>query len=239
MGHDTGRGERCGRCSPGAPGTRRERPLDIWHPFIPYEMTAEQIRRSIWQRHVAAGDCVLDEVRANVTDSVGPESGAAATRRFSCSPVYLPGFAQDRNHSAVIERVRASLGAVVFPVGLTDSPCRLRRIARQCWAKGFALAIPVARPRNGSEQHQRREAAAVVGDDAPRGPRAATTHQWADRWPRCSPAVRSLASRPPPGVVEPALRRCRPPAPDSGADSPAAPRWRRAGLVSRCRWRTP
>ena len=105
-------------------------PLDLWHEFVPHEMTADQIRHSDWAHYIAAEGRLFDEVRTNVTEKLGPESRTPANRYFSGSPVYPGRFAQDWNRSYVMEPAGAPVGAVVLLHGLTDSPYSLRHIAR-------------------------------------------------------------------------------------------------------------
>ncbi len=124
-------------------------PLDLWHEFVPHEMTTDQIRHSDWDHYLAAEGRLFDEVRTNVTEKLGPESRTPANRYFSGSPVYPGNFAQDWNRSYVMEPAGAPIGAVVLLHGLTDSPYSLRHIARRYASDGF-VAVAVRLPGHGT-----------------------------------------------------------------------------------------
>jgi alpha-beta hydrolase superfamily lysophospholipase len=129
--------------------SQRGPPLELWHTFVPHEMTADQIRESDWERYVAAEDRLFDEVRKNVTDKLEPESRTAANRYFADSPLYPGHFAQDWNRSYVIEPAGPPAGAVVLLHGLTDSPYSLRHIARRYAADGY-VAVAIRLPGHGT-----------------------------------------------------------------------------------------
>jgi alpha-beta hydrolase superfamily lysophospholipase len=129
--------------------SQRGPPLQLWHTFVPHEMTAEQIRDSDWTHYVAAEQRLFDEVRVNVTDKLDAESRNAANRYYSESPVYPGHFAQDWNHSYVLEPAGAPIGAVVLLHGLTDSPYSLRHIARRYAEDGY-VAVAIRLPGHGT-----------------------------------------------------------------------------------------
>ena len=129
--------------------SQRGPPLQLWHTFVPHEMTAEQIRDSDWTHYVAAEQRLFDEVRVNVTDKLDAESRNAANRYYSESPVYPGHFAQDWNHSYVMEPAGAPIGAVVLLHGLTDSPYSLRHIARRYAEDGY-VAVAIRLPGHGT-----------------------------------------------------------------------------------------
>lgn len=129
--------------------SQRGPPLELWHTFVPHEMTADQIREADWARYLAAEQRIFDEVRANVTDKLDQESRNPANRYFADSPVYPGHFAQDWNRSYVLEPAGNPVGAVVLLHGLTDSPYSLRHIARRYREDGY-VAVAIRLPGHGT-----------------------------------------------------------------------------------------
>ena len=87
---------------------------------------------------------MFDQVRAEVTDKLGPEARHAANRYHAESPVYPGGFAVDWNRSFIMEPDGAPVGAVVLLL-LTDTPYSVRRIAQRYRDDGyvaFAIRVP-------------------------------------------------------------------------------------------------
>ena len=70
--------------------SQRGPPLELWHTYVPHEMTAAATSKADWGQYLAAEDRVFTEVREEVTDKLPPESRTAYNRYFSGSPIY-PG----------------------------------------------------------------------------------------------------------------------------------------------------
>jgi len=154
--------------------SQRGPPLELWHTFVPHEMTADQIRQADWAQYLAAEQRIFDEVRANVTDKLDRQPVTlptetdeqteydqeipaaynqsvknAANRYFVDSPVYPGHFANDWNRSYVLEPAGPPVGAVVLLHGLTDSPYSLRHIARRYMEDGY-VAVAIRLPGHGT-----------------------------------------------------------------------------------------
>jgi alpha-beta hydrolase superfamily lysophospholipase len=129
--------------------SQRGPPLELWHTYVPHELTAAEIAKSDWVKYVAAEQRIFDEVRAEVTDKLEAEARDPANRYFAGSPIYPGNFAQDWNRSYVMEPAGAPAGAVVLLHGLTDSPYSLRHIARRYRDDGY-VAVAVRLPGHGT-----------------------------------------------------------------------------------------
>ena len=124
-------------------------PLDLWHTFVPHEMSAEQIDASNWDQYLAAEGRIFDEVRAEVTDKLPADAQVDSNRYYAGSPIYPGRFKQDWNRSYVMMPAGKPGGAVVLLHGLTDSPYSLRHMARRYAADGFAV-VAIRLPGHGS-----------------------------------------------------------------------------------------
>jgi alpha-beta hydrolase superfamily lysophospholipase len=129
--------------------SQRGPPLELWHTFVPHEMTAAEIGKADWTRYLAAEQAIADEVRREVTDKLDPGARDPANRYFADSPIYPGKFARDWNRSYVMEPDGQPVGAVVLLHGLTDSPYSLRHIARRYREDGF-VAVAIRLPGHGS-----------------------------------------------------------------------------------------
>jgi alpha-beta hydrolase superfamily lysophospholipase len=129
--------------------SQRGPPLELWHTFIPQEMTAAEIAKADWTQYLAAEQKIADEVRREVTDKLDPEARDPANRYFADSPIYPGRFARDWNRSYVMDPDGKPAGAVVLLHGLTDSPYSLRHIARRYRDDGF-VAVAIRLPGHGS-----------------------------------------------------------------------------------------
>ena len=123
--------------------------LELWHTYVPHELTAAQIDQADWAQYLAAEDKVLAEVRSQVTDRLTPQSRFAGPRYDPNSPVYSPKFATDWNRSYIIKPAGTPAGAVVLLHGLTDSPYSLRHIARRYAQDGY-VAVAIRLPGHGT-----------------------------------------------------------------------------------------
>jgi alpha-beta hydrolase superfamily lysophospholipase len=116
--------------------------LDLWHTYVPEELTGKEIAATDWKGYLAAEDRIFAEVRAEVTDQLPEEARTPSNRYFAGSPIYPGRFATDWNRSYVLEPLGPPVGAVVFLHGLTDSPYSLRHIARSYRDRGFVAVAP-------------------------------------------------------------------------------------------------
>jgi len=84
-------------------GTQRGPALELWHTYVPEELSAEEIDCAGWSRYLAAEQANFDEVRAEVTAKLEVEDRIPVNRYFEGSPVHPGHFAQDWNRSYVLE----------------------------------------------------------------------------------------------------------------------------------------
>jgi alpha-beta hydrolase superfamily lysophospholipase len=124
-------------------------PLELWHTYVPQELTAGQIDDSDWNAYLKHEDLLFQQVRREVTDRLPASAQVASNRYFEKSPVYPPRFDHDWNRSYEMLPSGQPLGAVVLLHGLTDSPYSLRHIARIYVAHGF-VAIGIRLPGHGT-----------------------------------------------------------------------------------------
>jgi len=129
--------------------SQRGPPLELWHTFVPHELSAMEIDKSDWAQYMAAEAKAFAEVRSEVTDRLEPEARHAGNRYFADSPVYPGKFARDWNRSYVMEPAGAPVGAVVLLHGLTDSPYSLRHIAQRYQEDGY-VAVAIRLPGHGT-----------------------------------------------------------------------------------------
>lgn len=129
--------------------TQRGPPLELWHTFVPEELSAEELAAADWDQYLAREQAVFDQVRAEVTDKLDAGDQVPVNRYFEGSPVYPGRFSEDWNRSYVLEPEGAPVGAVVLLHGLTDSPYSLRHIARRYQAQGY-VAIAIRLPGHGT-----------------------------------------------------------------------------------------
>ena len=116
--------------------------LALWHTFVPPEAPAAQIDKLDWAGYLGVEGKLFEQVRAEVTDKLGPEDRVESNRYFAGSPLYPGRFATDWNRSYVMAPEGKPVGAVVLLHGLTDSPYSLRHVARRYVQAGYvALAI--------------------------------------------------------------------------------------------------
>lgn len=156
-------------------------PLEPWHTFIPDEPHAAEIDRLDWSGYLAAEARAFAAVRTQVTDQLDQSDRTPDDRYFADSPVYPGHFAQDWNHSYVLEPNGTPKGAVVLLHGLTDSPYSLRHIAQRYRELGY-VAIGLRTPGHGTV------------------PGALTTSTWEDWLAATRLAVREARRRAGPGA---------------------------------------
>ncbi|MCX5514680.1 hypothetical protein C3941_16005 [Kaistia algarum] len=124
-------------------------PLQLWHSYIPREMTRAAMERADWAGYIAAEDAIFDGVRREVTEKLEPAQQVPSNRYFSGSPVNPGRFAQDWNRSFVLKPEGEPQGAAVFLHGLTDAPYSLRHIAEDYRRHGF-VAVGIRLPGHGT-----------------------------------------------------------------------------------------
>ncbi|MBO9514273.1 MAG: alpha/beta hydrolase [Variovorax sp.] len=128
---------------------QRGPPLELWHTFVPHELSRDALRKADWATYIAAENKVFEEVRAEVTDKLPPEAQVPSNRYFKDSVIYPGRFAQDWNRSYILEPEGAPRGAVVLLHGLTDSPYSLRHVARLYRERGFVV-VAIRMPGHGT-----------------------------------------------------------------------------------------
>ena len=129
--------------------SQRGPPLDVWHTYVPRELTSKELEGADWRTYLEAEEKIFLSVRANVTGKVEPEEQVSYNRYFEGSPVY-PGI----YHKIGIDHIFSSprgfpVGAVVLLHGLTDSPYSLRHIASQYRDHGFVV-VAIRLPAHGT-----------------------------------------------------------------------------------------
>jgi predicted alpha/beta-fold hydrolase len=122
--------------------TQRGPPLELWHTYAPAELSADELDEADWSQYLAAERAAFQAVHREVDEQLDGEDRIPVNRYFDGSPVHPANFAQDWNRSYVLEPEGASVGAVVFLHGLTDSPYSLRHVARRYRARGFFAIAP-------------------------------------------------------------------------------------------------
>ena len=135
------------RCASGT--LQRGEPLDLWHTYVPHELSVKEIEAADWAKYLNAEAALFDEVRAEVVRKLPPEERVPHSRYFEESPVYPGHFSRDWNRSFAIEPKGTPLGAVVLLHGLTDSPYSLRHIGEVYRSHGF-IVIAIRLPGHGT-----------------------------------------------------------------------------------------
>ena len=129
--------------------SQRGPPLEVWHTYVPRELTAKELDGADWRTYLEAEDKIFLSVRANVTGKLEPDEQVSYNRYFEGSPVYPGHFSQDWNRSYILEPSGAPHGAVVLLHGLTDSPYSLRHVASQYRDRGFVV-VAIRLPAHGT-----------------------------------------------------------------------------------------
>ncbi|WGF90469.1 alpha/beta hydrolase [Marinivivus vitaminiproducens] len=129
--------------------SQRGAPLDVWHEYVPAELSAADLDTADWADWQDAEARVFAEVETAVTQALDPEDRVADNRYFSGSPVHPAGFARDWNRSYVDMPDGAIRGAVVLLHGLTDSPYSLRHVGDLYRRAGFVV-VAIRLPGHGT-----------------------------------------------------------------------------------------
>jgi len=128
---------------------RTEPTLQLWHTYVPDELSIEQINQSDWATYVKHEDALFQQVRLQVSDRLPPAARMPSNRYFEGSPIYPARFKRDWNRSYEMLPNGEPVGAVVLLHGLTDSPYSLRHVAQRYVERGF-VAIGIRLPGHGT-----------------------------------------------------------------------------------------
>lgn len=123
--------------------------LQIWHTFVPHEMTAQDIDKASWEDYIKAEDGLFKEVRAAVTDKLESRQQVPLNRYYAKISTYPEHFSRDWNRSYILKPQGQPKGAVVLLHGLTDSPYSLRHIAVNYQQQGY-VAVGIRLPAHGT-----------------------------------------------------------------------------------------
>lgn len=123
--------------------------LSVWHTYVPREMTVEEMDAGDWNDYMKAEARIFEDVRVNVVEKLKPSERIPTNRYYEGAPIYPGHFADDWNHSYILEPAGPPVGAVVLLHGMTDSPYSLRHIARHYRDRGF-VAIGIRLPGHGT-----------------------------------------------------------------------------------------
>ncbi|MFO1126229.1 MAG: alpha/beta hydrolase [Methylocystis sp.] len=129
--------------------SQRGLPLDVWHTYVPQELSEKEIDSADWRAYLEAEAKLFDSLRVNVSQQLTPEEQVPFNRYFEGSPVYPGRFSHDWNRSYLLEPQGPPVGAVVLLHGLTDSPYSLRHIASRYRDRGF-VAVAIRLPAHGT-----------------------------------------------------------------------------------------
>jgi alpha-beta hydrolase superfamily lysophospholipase len=162
--------------------TQRGPPLEVWHTYIPEELSVDAIEAATWDDYLAHEAGIFGDLLRNVSQRLEPEDHVPFNRFFTASPLYPGSFEHDWNRSYSLAPEGAPQGAVVLLHGLTDSPYSLRHVAERYLARGFTV-VAIRLPGHGTvpaglldvewpewtaaTRLAVREAARRIGPDAP------------------------------------------------------------------------
>ncbi len=116
--------------------------LEVWHTFVPTELTTEEMDAADWDGYLKAESAVFEEVRSEVTQRLDQDEMLPANRYFEGSAVYPGHIAHDWNRSFILEPEGTPIGAVVLLHGLTDAPYSVRHVAQRYRERGFVALAP-------------------------------------------------------------------------------------------------
>ena len=129
--------------------SQRSAPLELWHTFVPQEMSVQQIDAADWAQYLKHEAEVMESVRTQVTQKLDARAQTAGNRYFEGSPMHYGRLTHDWNRSFVLQPKGKPIGAVILLHGLTDSPYSIQRIAQEYTAHGF-VAVGVRLPGHGT-----------------------------------------------------------------------------------------
>ena len=123
--------------------------LEIWHTYVPEELSLEALKKANFQDYVRHEEQLFADLKKNVIDQVTSQSPDSQNRFNAQSSIYPGNFDTDWNRTFVFMPESAPVGAAVFLHGLTDSPYSSRHIAKRYAELGF-VAIGLRVPAHGT-----------------------------------------------------------------------------------------
>ena len=123
--------------------------LQLWHTYVPEELSVAQLDRDDWRAYLAHEAELFKQVRKQVSDRLPASTRIPSNRYFEGSPIYPGHFERDWNRSYEMRPAGKPIGGVVLLHGLTDSPYSLRHIAQRYVDDGF-VAVGVRLPGHGT-----------------------------------------------------------------------------------------
>ena len=123
--------------------------LQLWHTYIPEELSTEELESATWGDYTAREEQVFAAVRVHVSDKLPLATRTKLNRYYEGSLIYPPHFEHDWNRSFILEPEGDVLGVAVFLHGLTDSPYTLRHVAMHYTKRGF-VSIGLRVPEHGT-----------------------------------------------------------------------------------------
>ncbi|MGL6041758.1 MAG: alpha/beta hydrolase [Deefgea sp.] len=123
--------------------------LELWHTYVPKELTIAELDQAKWQDFIQAEAQIFQAVRTEVTDKLPAAAQTSFNRYHAKSNIYPASFKTDWNRSYVLEPTGKAKGAVVLLHGLTDSPYSLRHVAQRYASDGFAV-VAIRLPGHGT-----------------------------------------------------------------------------------------
>ena len=124
-------------------------PLELWHTYVPRDLTASEMETATWQTYLARENSVFDDVRQNVTMQLPEEAKTLMNRYHEHSLIYPPRLLNDWNRSYLFYPEGNPKGVAVFLHGLTDTPYSLRHVAAYYRERGF-IALGIRLPGHGT-----------------------------------------------------------------------------------------
>ncbi|MDI3360337.1 alpha/beta hydrolase [Lelliottia sp. V89_10] len=123
--------------------------LQLWHTYVPHEMSADEIDQADWNDYLKVEDSLFKEVKLNVTDKLDVQQQTELNRYYSGSPIYPDRFQTNWNRSYIMLPDARPKGVVVMLHGLTDTPYSLRHIAENYRQYGY-IAVGIRLPAHGT-----------------------------------------------------------------------------------------
>ena len=123
--------------------------LQLWHTYVPNELSVEQIDLADWSAYLKHEDALFEQVRKQVSDRLPPSARVPSNRYFEGSSIYPGHFDHDWNRSYEMRPAGKPVGGVVLLHGLTDSPYSLRHIAQRYVDDGY-VAVGIRLPGHGT-----------------------------------------------------------------------------------------
>ena len=159
--------------------SQRGPPLELWHTFVPVELSADELDQADWGRYLAAEQAAFDEVQAEVTQSStrGPRSdqpllrgqpGLSGAFRAGLEPLLRAGAGRraGRRRGAAARADRRALQPASHRRALSDHgfvaivprlpahgtvPAALTEVEWEDWMAATRLAVREARARVGPD----------------------------------------------------------------------------------------